>query len=60
MNKGKIYHINFDDYKGYKINSMVLVYIFDYFNVSIDYLIGKSEYKHLENEKIDIEKEILV
>ena len=37
----------------------MLVYISDYFNVSVDYLVGKSKYQNLENNKTDIEKEII-
>lgn len=37
----------------------MLVYISDFFNVSVDYLVGKSKYKYLENKKTDVEKEII-
>lgn len=33
----------------------MLEYIADYFNVSIDYLVGRSKYKNLENENTEID-----
>lgn len=37
----------------------MLVYISDYFNVSVDYLVGKSKYRNLEASNTEIDNQII-